>query len=256
MQFTIENLNGNSNSNENFNENLNSNSNSNAIIIQANEIEEEMEIDNENSNEKIDLETEQFIEELEPLTAKEVQTEKNYTKIRIPNHRLTPLRNNWMEIYTPIVEQMKLQIRYNPNQRTVELKNSEFTTDSDALQKAAEFIHAFCLGFELQDAIALLRLDDLLVESFDILEVRQTLQGDNLSRAIGRIVGKGGKTKYTIENATKTRISLTETKVHILGSYNHIKYARDAICDLILGSPPSKVYNKLRIISSRMKERF
>lgn len=46
------------------------------------------------------------------------------------------------------------------------------------------------------------------------------------------------------------------SKIHILGSFQNIKIARDAVVSLILGSPPGKVYATLRTISARMKERF
>eukprot|EP01102_Stenamoeba_stenopodia_P000084 TRINITY_DN10058_c0_g1_i1.p1 TRINITY_DN10058_c0_g1~~TRINITY_DN10058_c0_g1_i1.p1 ORF type:complete len:235 (+),score=45.80 TRINITY_DN10058_c0_g1_i1:152-856(+) len=176
-------------------------------------------------------------------------------KVPVPFHRITPLKNKWMEIYTPIVNNMKLQIRMNLHSKCIELKTSEHTTDPGALQKAADFLKAFMLGFEIQDAIALLRLDDLYIDTFEIEDVKM-LSGDNLSRAIGRISGKDGKTKFTIENATRTRIVLADRHIHILGSFNNIKLARDAICSLILGSPAGKVYTKLRVVSARVKERF
>lgn len=139
--------------------------------------------------------------------------------------------------------------------RKVELKTRKDTPDAGALQKCADFVHAFILGFDIQDAIALLRLDDLYVESFEIKDVK-TLKGEHLSRAIGRLSGKAGKTKFAIENSTRTRVVIADTRIHILGSFANIRVARDALCSLILGSPAGKVYSKLRTVSSRLAEKF
>eukprot|EP00470_Lotharella_oceanica_P009862 CAMPEP_0170180264 /NCGR_PEP_ID=MMETSP0040_2-20121228/21284_1 /TAXON_ID=641309 /ORGANISM="Lotharella oceanica, Strain CCMP622" /LENGTH=190 /DNA_ID=CAMNT_0010424819 /DNA_START=10 /DNA_END=582 /DNA_ORIENTATION=+ len=190
------------------------------------------------------------------MTAQQLNRGKvEYARVNCPNHRYTPLRENWPKIYEPIAKHMKLQIKFNPKKRCVEMKTSQHTTMQNALQKSTEFVRAFMLGFEIRDAIALLRLDDLYIDSFEVRDVK-SLAGEHLSRAIGRIAGQGGKTKYTIENATKTRIVLADTNIHLLGSYNNINTAKRAICNLIMGKPPGKVYTQMRAVASRMKERF
>ncbi|KAI0429265.1 pre-rRNA-processing protein [Xylaria sp. FL1042] len=175
-------------------------------------------------------------------------------KVPVPPHRFSPLKSSWPQIYPPLVEHLKLAVRMNIKHKAVELRNSK-TSSPGALQKGEDFIRAFCLGFPVQDAIALLRLDDLYLETFEIKDVK-TLEGDHLARAIGRIAGNQGRTKFAIENATRVRIVLADSKIHILGAYKNIQIARSSVVNLILGKPPGKVYNNLRNVSARMKERF
>merc|ERR1719330_322637 len=133
----------------------------------------------------------------------------------------------------PLVQYLKLQVRFNTKTRSVELKTSPHTLDTAAL----------------------LRLDDLYVESFQVTDVK-LLRGDHLSRAVGRVAGQDGKTRFAIENATRCRIVVADTRVHLLGSYANIRVARNAICDLIMGAPPGKVYNSMRNVAKRMSERY
>ncbi|KAK5263964.1 pre-rRNA-processing protein pno1 [Exophiala xenobiotica] len=161
-------------------------------------------------------------------------------KVPIPPHRMSPLKTNWPKIYPPLVEHLQLQVRMNIKSKAVELRTSKFTTDAGALQKGEDFVKAFTLGFDVDDAIALLRLDDLYIETFEIKDVK-TLHGEHLGRAIGRIAGKDGKTKFAIENTS---------------GFQNIRIAREAVVSLILGAPPGKVYGNLRTVASRMKERF
>jgi len=190
-----------------------------------------------------------------PMKKEKLADGSEVRKIPVPSNRYTPLKENWLKIFEPIVEHLKLQVRFNLKTRQVEIRTCKDTEDVTNLQKAADFVRAFIFGFEVEDALAIIRLDDLFIDSFEVQDVK-TLKGDHLARAIGRLAGKGGRTKYTIENTTKTRIVLADSKIHILGSYQNIAIARRALCNLILGSPPSKVYGTLRTVAARASERF
>ena len=67
------------------------------------------------------------------------------------------MKDNWMKIFTPVVEHLKLQIRFNVKDRNVEIRTWKETEDIANVQKAADFVKAFVLGFEVDDALALLR---------------------------------------------------------------------------------------------------
>jgi RNA-binding protein PNO1 len=48
-----------------------------------------------------------------------------FRRIPIPPHRITPLKRDWVNLYTPMVEHLGLQVRMNMQRRAVELKVSQ-----------------------------------------------------------------------------------------------------------------------------------
>ncbi|PAA55132.1 hypothetical protein BOX15_Mlig023563g5 [Macrostomum lignano] len=192
------------------------------------------------------------IEMLPPL-AKRSRPFVEKRSIVIPPNRRTPLRQQWPELCRILVEQLNLQCRCITRRPVwaVELRNSPLTKDDGHLQKGADLVDAFVKGFQIGDALALVRLDDLYIDTFTVADVKPSLKGDHVSRAIGRVAGKNGRTKFMIENATKTRIVVADHTIHILGAYDNVQAAKRTVCDLILGSPPSKVYGNMHARASK-----
>lgn len=174
--------------------------------------------------------------------------------VEIPQEKIGLLKKEWFKIYTPLIELFKLQIRMNLKTKHLDLRTTQLTNDPAMLDKAALFIKAILIGFTPQDALLSLENDAYLF-SFDITEVK-FLRGDHLNRAIGRIIGKNGKVKNTIEHVSKTKIRIIENRVHILGGKSNLDVAKDAVCRLIMGAEPTKVQNKLRALSSKLKEKY
>ena len=93
---------------------------------------------------------------------------KEFRRVPVPPHRYTPLKRNWEKIVTTIVQNLNLDIRMNTKKKCVELRTNKDTKDKLNIQRAADFLKSFTLGFDLTDSIAMLRLDDLYLESFEI----------------------------------------------------------------------------------------
>ncbi|KAK4430403.1 RNA-binding protein PNO1 [Sesamum alatum] len=77
-----------------------------------------------------------------PLKAHEISDGQiQFRKVSVPPHRYTPLKKAWLEIYTPIYEEMKIDIRMNLKARRVELKTRSDTPTSATSSKCADFVH-------------------------------------------------------------------------------------------------------------------
>ena len=103
-----------------------------------------------------------------PIKKEKLSDGTEIRKIPVPSHRYSPLKENWMKIFEPIVQHLKLQIRFNLKTRNVEIRTCKDTEDVTLIQKAADFVKAFIYGFEVEDALAIIRLDDLFIDSFEV----------------------------------------------------------------------------------------
>jgi len=128
----------------------------------------------------------------------------------------------------------------------VNLEDNEITYETDdpllglTLQRV---LQAFGRGFSMDDALNLLD-DEYGLEIIDITEYA----GKSKNRLIelrGRVIGKEGKAKRTIENLTNTKIAVSGKTVSILGRWEDIPRARHAIEMLLKGAMHRTVYRWL-----------
>ncbi|KAI4291728.1 RNA-binding protein PNO1 [Pancytospora philotis] len=175
--------------------------------------------------------------------------------IEIPVYKLKAIKQDWLKIYTAIVELGHLQIRFNRRTRMVDLRTCPSTSDCSFLERSIAFIQAIIYGFRLDDAMALMKYRDIFMEAFEIGEIRK-LKTSHMSRAIGRIIGREGRTKESIENFSKCKFVLHDQRIVVLGCADNIRMAKDGIGRLVQGAEPSSIFNRLRMVSAKLKDKY
>lgn len=103
-----------------------------------------------------------------PASAQRSTLKSETRRIPIPPHRMTPLKKDWVNIFSPLTEMLQLQVRMNVQRKSVEIrvsadslrqceklrlnaleKTSKHTKDIGAIQKGADFVKAYALGFDV-----------------------------------------------------------------------------------------------------------
>jgi ribosomal RNA assembly protein len=108
---------------------------------------------------------------------------------------------------------------------------------------AANIIKAINLGFSPEKAFALLD-PDYNLHIIDIYEYIRRSES-HLKRILGRIIGEKGKARRVIEEAAGVYISIYRHYVSIIGTFDNILVAKEAIKMLIEGAPHKSVYSYL-----------
>ncbi|XP_058828079.1 RNA-binding protein pno1 isoform X2 [Topomyia yanbarensis] len=69
-----------------------------------------------------------------------LQLKQEVRKVFVPRSRQSALKEQWLNIFTPVVEQLLLQIRYNVKTKQVEIRLGPEMQDPANLQKGTDFV--------------------------------------------------------------------------------------------------------------------
>lgn len=122
--------------------------------------------------------------------------------------------------------------------------NEDIQIEGDGLNVylAKNILKAFGRGFKIEDAFML--LDDLY--ALEIIDLSEYTKSQNrIKVVISRIIGSEGKTKKYIEMHTNTKIAVSGKTVSIIGKWDEIELARQAIMMIVNGSTHKTVYRWL-----------
>ncbi|MGO9644812.1 MAG: KH domain-containing protein [Candidatus Bathyarchaeia archaeon] len=127
------------------------------------------------------------------------------------------------------------------------------SSDPTTILRARDVVLAIGRGFSPERALKL--VDDDVV--LDVIDLRETL-GKNereIARLKGRVIGSEGKIRRLIEEMTNAKISVYGHTISMIGDYETVTAAREAIELLLKGKQHSTVYKLLRKIRSESKKR-
>lgn len=110
--------------------------------------------------------------------------------------------------------------------------------DSLSLMKIKNVITAIARGFSPEIAMKLTENEDLVFESIDLSQI---IPEKAMQRILGRIIGKEGTMRKQIEDMLNVHLSIYDKFVSIIGEFENVTIAREAINMLINGAQHSRV---------------
>ena len=117
--------------------------------------------------------------------------------------------------------------------------------------EARKIIEALEFGFKLRDA---LKLTDENI-AFRKLPIKQFTHRKKLEEVRGRVIGREGKTKRTVEEVSGCAVVVHDSQVGLIGPAESIEEATTALINLIKGSKQANVYRFLERMNVAKREK-
>lgn len=141
---------------------------------------------------------------------------------------------------------LKRKARFLEEEFDVEITINEnlVKVEGDSINEYIVHQVLFAISRGFTPAVALnAAKDNYAIKSIDLKD--RSNSAKDLKRRLGRVIGGQGKSKKMIEVTTQTNICVYEHYISVIGEYDRIKTAIEAVFKIIEGSPHANVFKFL-----------
>jgi ribosomal RNA assembly protein len=174
------------------------------------------------------------------------------TFVKIPRERVGILIGPEGKVKQHIEEKLQVKLDVD-SEGSVAIVLSEKATDPSLLLKAKDVVTAIGRGFSPEIVSRLIRNED---EIFDLIDLRVIFgrSESDIKRIKGRIIGAEGKTRKLIEELTEADVVVYGHTVGLIGSFEQVDAAHNAVQMIIEGCQHHTVYNYLQKKRTELKK--
>ena len=165
--------------------------------------------------------------------------------IKVPDDRIGVLIGKNGRVKREIEDKCKVQIEIDSQNGDAVISSASATLSEMQPFKAIEIISAISRGFSPQRAYRLFDDEELMLQIIDLKDYTGK-SANAMDRMKGRIIGQSGKSRKTIEELSGVYMSVSGHSVALIGKYEEVRLANDAITMILKGSTHKTVYTMLQ----------
>lgn len=170
--------------------------------------------------------------------------------IKIPNDRIGVIIGKNGKVKTEIQDKCNVIIEVDSENGNAIISSTSKPIIEMEPFKAVEIVSAIAKGFSPERAYRL--LGEEVLQLVDLRDYAGK-SANSLSRIKGRIIGEAGKSRKTIEEISGVYISVYGHTVGLIGTFEEIKLATEAVIMLSKGRSHANVYNMLQEAKRKSK---
>ncbi|NPV51400.1 MAG: RNA-processing protein [Candidatus Methanofastidiosum sp.] len=163
--------------------------------------------------------------------------------VKIPQDRLGVLIGKDGEVKRHIEKRLSVKLEIDSEEGLINIFQKDGAEEPLNIWKARDIVRAIGRGFPFEKASKIFNDNNI----FEMLYLPDYLGKSSKAweRQRGRIIGKEGSTRKTIEDLTNTDICVYGKTVSIIGDFDGVADAREALEMILEGKPHSIVYKYL-----------